>query len=224
VAEQFIVTRTPADDSARLFADAVVTRFSERGAVRVALAGGSVIDVFARARPLIPAAAWSAVRLTWLDERCVPFDDPDSTRGEYYRRDILNKEHAPAYELALFRDGETPEKAVQRVTKRLLEHFGDRLDVALVGVGEDGHIASIWEDRKEKFDRATAAHVSGAPKPPPERITLTPQILRTAGAAIACVTGEKKRGVVKRFVDGDSLLPLNFLPNVTFVTDLEVAP
>jgi 6-phosphogluconolactonase len=221
VGEQLVVSENPYEAAARLAVDAIIARHQARGRVRLAVSGGSGLEAARHAIPALPGEVWRALRLAWVDERCVPFADPASNRGEYYRKGILSEASPPGFELPLWKDGDTFERAVRRAKKALLDEFGDRLDVVLGSVGEDGHVASLFPGRPEKFARGTVTHLADAPKPPPERITLTLELLRTASTTIVVLAGEKKRPVLQRFLAGDTELILNALPNITVVTDLD---
>lgn len=219
--EQLVVSERPFEEAARLAVAAIVARDDARGRVRFAVSGGSGVEAAKHAIPVIPGEIWRRLRLTWVDERCVPFADPQSNRGEFYRKGILNELFPPGFELPLWKDGDTAERAVRRVKAALLDEFGDRLDVVLSSVGEDGHVASLFPGRPEKFARGTVTHLADSPKPPPERVTLTLELLRTASTTLIVLAGEAKRPVLDRYLAGDTELILNALPNITVVTDLD---
>src|SRR5690606_11776660 len=95
-------------------------------------------------------------------------------------------------------------------------------DLVIYGMGEDGHLASLFPGHPALFAKGRVAHVPDSPKPPPERMTLTFDLLRAAGRALLVVTGEAKRPALQRVLAGDPELPANILPELTIVTDLEV--
>lgn len=212
------------DDPVRLaatrLADAVAAVDRARGAARLAIPGGSALAAVGPAREAL-GGVWSRVRLTWVDERCVPFDDDASNRGTAYREGALDPDHPPADELPLHLDDESGEASVVRVEAGITGRFEDALDVLLLGMGEDGHVASLFPG----FDPppgARVAHVRSAPKPPPERITLTRRLLATAAGAVLLATGEAKRAALERLVRGDPRLPASGLAGLTLVTDLDL--
>lgn len=188
-------------------------------APRLAIPGGSAVAALGLARQRL-GRAWARVRLTWVDERCVPLADTESNRGSAYRAGALDAGARPALELPLFRDGETGAQAVARVEAALDRGFGGALDVLLLGMGGDGHVASLFPGRQP--DAARVAHVTGSPKPPPERITLTRSFLGTAGETVLLATGESKRAALSRLLRGDPTLPAHGLAGLTVVTDLAV--
>jgi len=202
----------PIESAASLIADALVAAPS----ARLAIAGGSAVKALAPARALVAPAVWSSVRLTWVDERCVPLASPDSNRGAAYASGPLGV----ALELPLVLDGEAPSASVARVEQALRASFDAALDVTLLGMGEDGHIASLFPGHAPPPDEALAWHVADSPKPPKDRITLTRRVLATARASILLAAGEGKRAALERLVRGDAALPAHGLPGLVIVTDL----
>jgi 6-phosphogluconolactonase len=188
-------------------------------APRLAIPGGSAAAAIGPARERL-GRAWADVCLTWVDERCVPFSDAGSNRGSAYRTGALDAGWPPALELPLFRDGETGDQAVARVECALDAAFDGALDVLLLGMGEDGHVASLFPGRQPHGGRV--CHVTASPKPPPERITLTRSFLGTACAAVLVAAGEPKRAALTRLVRGDPSLPAHGLRALTLVTDLDL--
>jgi 6-phosphogluconolactonase len=185
---------------------------------RLAVAGGSVNAAVGYLRREL-GELWGRLRLTWVDERCVPFDDAQSNRGEAYRVGALDPEAPPAVELPLFLDGELPAQACERVMGSLAVQFRDELDVLLLGMGEDGHIASLFPGHQLVGSSQLVGSLFDSPKPPAERVTLTLPILRTAGTVIILAAGNGKREAIERLVAGDSKLPATELRGVTIITD-----
>jgi 6-phosphogluconolactonase len=160
------------------------------------------------------------VRLTWVDERQIACQDPASNRGEAYRLGYLEEGDPPGLELPLFLDGETGPEACRRVAASLASAFAGGLDVLLLGLGEDGHSASLFPGRVWP---GVAVHaVADSPKPPAGRITLGLPLLATAPAAVLLALGEAKAPALRRLILGDPALPASALPQLTVVTDLEL--
>ncbi|MBW2498741.1 MAG: 6-phosphogluconolactonase [Deltaproteobacteria bacterium] len=212
--------------SARL-SEALRAVLGERDLVRLAIPGGSALPAAAHTRATL-GVDWNRVALTWVDERCVPVDHAESNRGAARKLGLLDRElgfperAAPRRVLPLFESGETPSAAVERVTRRLTRDFDGVLDVLLLGMGEDGHVASLFPDRREP-DSGSVAHVADSPKPPADRITLTRPMLHTARWSVLVATGESKRPALERLLAGDSRLPAQGLVGLTIVTDLDSA-
>lgn len=192
---------------------------AENGAPRLAVAGGSAATAIRGAREAL-GEVWRRVRLTWTDERCVPESAQDSNRGSAHRDGSLSAQAPPALELPLFETGEEPAAAVRRVSEALGRDFDAGLDVLLLGMGGDGHIASLFPNRPPP--EGLVAHVPDSPKPPADRITLTTKILSTARWPILLATGEGKREALARLAAGDPLLPATRLRGLAVFTDQDV--
>ncbi len=205
----------PVPEAARLLAEAIAL---QAGQVRLAVAGGSVAPVLGAARRNLGPELWKRVRLTWVDERCVPFAHPDSNRGAAYRDGHLDPADPPGLELPLFLDGENPEEACERVQSAFQRDFQDRLDVLLLGLGEDGHIASLFPGRVLR--EAIVFAVADSPKPPAARITFALPVLIQAPAALMLAVGSSKLEALQRLQRGDPALPASRLQHLNVITDL----
>jgi len=214
--ESWIVSQNPSEAAAA----AVVTALQESASAspRLAISGGSALVTLGLVRQQLSHAAWRKVRLTWVDERCVPFDDPQSNRGQAYRNGHLNVDKPPALELGLYLDGESQAAACERVTRALAVEFDGALDVLLLGMGEDGHIASLFPGFPQLHATEAVVAVSNSPKPPPNRITLTLPMLRSV-PAILIAQGTGKRDALAQLKRREQTLPAAQLERVTVVTD-----
>jgi 6-phosphogluconolactonase len=210
----------PMARAAGVLAEAVAAVDRVRGGARLGIPGGSALEAVQPAR-LALGAAWRRVRLTWVDERCVPFADAESNRGAAYRTKALDPSDPPLVELPLYLDGERGAEAVARVESGVDALLARGLDVLLLGMGPEGHIASVFPGWEAPAG-ARAALIRDSPKPPPERITLTPALLAIATASVLVATGESKRAALERVVAGDPAMPVTALRGLTIVTDLRL--
>jgi 6-phosphogluconolactonase len=140
----------------------------------VALSGGATALIFL---PALRAAGvdWSKITLFWADERAVPADDPESNYGIADRM-LLSPLGAKAPR-AIRMPADMPQlgEAAEKYDEQLATELrGGALDLALLGVGEDGHVCSLFPGHKalEQNDLRAVA-VEDAPKAPQRRLSLT---------------------------------------------------
>lgn len=163
----------------------------------VATGGRSPGPVFDRLQA-DAAVDWARVIVTLSDERCVAADDPVSN-ARLVRERLLKGKAAKAHLLPLWPE---PEPAALAA----LMPF----DAVMLGMGEDGHIASLIPGDPGLEDGLTTADLTrfvpaGLGKPPVARITLTLNALLDARAIFLLIAGEAKRGVIERALAGDDL-------------------
>lgn len=179
-------------------------------APRLVLAGGETpVPVYeSLARSASPGESpWDRVRFTWSDERSVPPSDPDSNFG-MARRTLLDPLGVPRDHLLRIRGEDPPDRAAEKLHRELVV-WSQRVplfDVVLLGLGEDGHVASLfpapsWPDFGARL-AAAARHPSGQ-----NRVTLTPAALRTARRILFLVAGEVKAPAVARTLQAESPSP-----------------
>lgn len=173
----------------------------------VALTGGSIADRLHREVARLSAGAsvdWSRVDVWWGDERFVPADSPDRNVGQARAAllDHVGVDPARVHEVPAAGTMGLDEAATA-YGDALRAHGGGLFDVVFLGVGPDGHIASLFPGRSElEVDDAIAVPVSESPKPPPERVSLTFGALNRTREAWFIVSGEDKAEAVARAVGG----------------------
>ena len=182
-----------------------------RGRFAIALSGGSTATV------LFPRLArvmfdWSRAEFFWCDERAVAPEDAAPNYGiarslwldpANVPKDRIHRMKANAADL---------EAAAAAYAKILARRLGTpaRLDVALLGVGADGHVCSLFPDHPLLLEKQRwVAAVTDSPKPPPRRLTLTLAALTAADLIVIAAFGESKARVVRAALeDPDSSLPV----------------
>lgn len=190
---------------------------------RLGIPGGSALGVLRLVREGLAPELWSTLRLTWVDERLVPVSDAASNRGDAFHGGSLSKTQPVALELPLVLDGETAATAVTRASEGFAIDFGGALDVALLGLGEDGHIASLFPGHEVLTSQSQVAALLDSPKPPSGRVTLTLPVLARPGLErIIVALGAGKREALMRLMAGDETIPASRLGKVTVVTDQQL--
>jgi 6-phosphogluconolactonase len=172
-----------AQRAAELLAAALREGTSQRGAAHLALSGG---ETPRRCYELLGASDvdWRHVHVWLCDERCVPAGDERSNMRLV--RETLGDVPASFHPV----DGTLAPDDAARAYEREL---GDVvLDAALLGIGPDGHTASLFPGGEELRAPGRVAGVTDAPKPPPERVSLTLATLAGARSLVLLVTGSEK--------------------------------
>jgi len=183
---------------------------SVRRPAHVVLTGGTVgIALLAEvaASPVRDAVDWTGVHVWWGDERFLPAGDPDrnETQARAALLDALPLDPARVHAMPASDgpDGDDAEAAAARYAQELRGPF----DVLMLGVGEDGHVASIFPGHPVNDVTATTAAVHDSPKPPPVRVTLTMPTIRTAEEVWLIASGPDKAAPVGNALDGIGDLP-----------------
>jgi len=183
-----------AQAAARWLAARVNAAVAQRKHAELALAGGTTPG---RAYALFgqdPGVPWDRVRLYFSDERCVSPDDPESN----YRmaRAALSQSGRVPPETLVRMQGELPDReAAARAYAALLP---PAFDVVVLGIGEDGHTASLFPGSEALDEAARRVVAVRSPKPPAWRLTLTPLVLSQARALLVLATGSGKSAAVAR--------------------------
>ncbi|WAS93752.1 6-phosphogluconolactonase [Nannocystis punicea] len=209
----------PIEAAASRLALAIARVDAQRGACRLAIPGGSALAVLPHVLKDLPQGTWSRVHLTWVDERCVAASDPDSNRGAWQRLGLP----PPAAALPLWADGDVgPEAAVERFGREFARGFAGGLDAALLGLGEDGHVASLFPGHAALGVAGAAVFVADSPKPPPRRMSLTLPVLRATPLAVMMAAGAGKRAALRRVIRREAGLPTTALPHLVIATDIDL--
>ncbi|XP_029440939.1 6-phosphogluconolactonase [Rhinatrema bivittatum] len=185
---------------------------SPRRRFALALSGGGLVSLLARELPRAPALRAQQWLLAFCDERLLDFGDPESTYGAY-RTNLLSKISIPEKQVLAINPSLPVEQAAEDYARKLKEEFPEDdvpiFDVLILGVGPDGHTASLFPDHPllEEEEKIVAA-ISDSPKPPPERVTLTLPVLNAARTVVFVATGDGKAAVLKRILETDEKDPL----------------
>jgi 6-phosphogluconolactonase len=225
-----------AEATADRFIAAAGSAIAERGIFRVALSGGSTpkaVYPLIAGTPRRDEADWSAVEFFWGDERAVPPDDPESNFGVAYqmlisrlpgaRPDRIHRMPADAPDL------ETAALAYEAELRLAFEASGSdppAFDLIWLGMGPDGHTASLFPGSTALTERERWVVATWAPGPQAWRMTLTYPVLNAGRDVIFVVTGADKADALRRIVAAGSGLPAEGVraTAVEWIVDAEAAP
>jgi 6-phosphogluconolactonase len=179
----------------------------------VVLTGGSITrKVHAAMAVGEPAPDWRRVDFWWGDERYVAGDDEERNAGQAWE-DLLTRVpvdpervHAmPAADDDYLDVDAAAWAHAEQVSAAMALDAGPWFDVLMLGIGPDGHCASLFPGRGEVDSEAVVLAVRDSPKPPPVRITMGMTTLRRARHVVFVATGEEKADAVARSVAGGAL-------------------
>ena len=210
---EFTVLETP-EEVAAAAADAIAQAL-QVGSRTLVLAGGTTPG---RCYQLLAdlEVEWARVAVLFGDERCVRPDHPDSN----YRmaRETLLNRVAPATVHRMPAELGPEEGAAEysRIVETLLP-----LDVVILGIGEDGHTASLFPGHPVLKAKGLVAGVRNSPKPPPERVTLTLAVLQGARQVIILATGAGKANAVAMAKRGE--VPSGMIAGARWLIDRAAA-
>lgn len=197
--------------TATLMAVRAARAITERGQAAVVIPGGATpLPILAAlaAPPLCEITPWQAMHFFLSDERCLPFDHPESNFGQARRALFDRTPLRPHHLHPIPVDQYGPEEAAARYAADIRTHFGGlppEFDFMLLGVGTDGHVASLFPGHP-LLAGCDARTYAQAVMPPPDaqpqapRVTLTPPVLRAARHVVIAVTGAHKAGIVRRLI------------------------
>jgi 6-phosphogluconolactonase len=198
-----------AEAAARWTVDRLTAAVDQRGSAYIALAGGETprgcYQCLTRP-PYGTLVPWQRLWVYWSDERQVPLDDPASNYA-MAKAALLDHVAIPANQV--FPLTQEPEHALDRVPRD--GQGRPRFDVIHLGLGEDGHTASLFPGDPVLEEQRRFVCAVRAAKPPPERLTLTLPVLNAARAVLFMVQGASKREALARVLRRDPALPASLV-------------
>jgi 6-phosphogluconolactonase len=192
-----------ASRAAEVLATALASARTVHGVAHGALAGGGTPR---RAYELLGPMLddWEGIHLWFGDERCVSPDDPEANS-----RMVAESLVAPGAVIHRIRG----ELGAEEAAAACAAEFDDTvLDVTLLGIGEDGHTASLFPGNPALHATGVAVAVNGSPKPPPDRVSLTLPTLNASRRIVLLVAGAAKAPPLHRVLEGpDPDVPASLL-------------
>jgi len=205
-----------AADLATSAAGELITRLEDAQArgeePHIALTGGSTAEAVHRELGRMGPGSevdWSRVMVWWGDERFVAPDSADRNALPAHAEflDLLPFDPAKIHEMPSTASASSVDEAASAYAEDLRAHGAGAFEVLMLGLGEDGHVASLFPGRPElDVDDRIAVGVTESPKPPPERVSLTFSALNRSRSVWFLVSGEGKADAVARaLADGTDL-------------------
>jgi 6-phosphogluconolactonase len=220
VSSPLVVVHRDATLLAQAVAARIVTGIADaqaaRGSASIVLTGGGMGGAALRelaASPARDAIDWARIDLWWGDERFLPSGHPERNQTQA-DIDLLSKVALDASRVHPMPatdgpDGDDLDVAAERYADELraAAHHEDHgpspsFDILLLGVGADGHVASLFPEAPALYDERVVIPVRGAPKPPPLRISLSAAAINSAREVWLIAAGEEKAGAVRMALEG----------------------
>lgn len=189
-----------AEEAARAILTSAARALAARGSFRIVLAGGTT-PLAAYRRLAGEDLGWGAWEVYFGDERCLPPDHAERN-SRAAQTALLGLVPIPAGQVHTIPGELGPDLAAEAYARTIAPAVP--FDLVLLGMGEDGHTASLFPGRAFRDD-ALVIPVREAPKPPPERVSLTPRALGDCREMLILVTGAGKRDALAAWRGGEAL-------------------
>jgi 6-phosphogluconolactonase len=196
-----------AESFATEFSEKIKQFLEDKSTINIALSGGSTPKLFFQvlSEKYKKKINWQKVNLYWADERCVPPDSPDSNYG-MTKEFLLDNISIPSLNIHRIMGENNPEEEAERYADEIEKNVEFRnglpaFDIILLGIGEDGHTASIFPNQIELMNSEKICAVSVHPVTHQKRITLTGKVINNASYIAFLVSGESKSQVVADIIN-----------------------
>ena len=172
----------------------------------IALSGGSTPRLLFMVLGDLHASSvpWDKVHFFWVDERCVPPEDHESNFG-MTKKALLNKIDIPVSNVHRIKGEDDPAKEAERYSEEIMSFTVKRnvlpfFNIMLLGLGEDGHTASIFPGNERLFLSDEICTSAVHPSTSQKRITITGKVINNSASIIFIVTGKNKAEIVNNII------------------------
>jgi 6-phosphogluconolactonase len=204
---------------AEKFAEEMMDMIAKTGkrnlSVTIALAGGATPELLYSlvGNKFANSVRWEFVHFFWSDERCVPPDNPESNFGMAHKA-LFKKISIPSNNIHRIMGESDPAEEASRYSQEIERYTRKReglpvFDLIILGLGDDGHTASIFPSDITLMESERICSVSTHPVTMQKRITLTGRIINNADKVTFIVTGSKKAEIVEKILNKNTSA-LNF--------------
>lgn len=170
---------------------------AKNGPVHIALSGGSTPKLlFSHLSTNYKKIDWNQVHLYWGDERCVPPTDKESNY-KMTTETLLSHIHIPSANIHRVLGENDPETEALRYSEEIKKTVPDanglpRFDLVMLGMGDDGHTASIFPHQIELLESDKICAIGTNPQSGQKRVTITGKVINNAACVVFLVTGSSK--------------------------------
>jgi 6-phosphogluconolactonase len=195
------------------FVNEINSQVREKDKINIALSGGNTPKaVF---KELVTSykekLSWKKINLFWGDERCVPPDDSESNYG-MTKKYLLDYIQIPPENIYRIKGESDPEEEGKRYSNIIRENLTSinglpQFEVMLLGLGEDGHAASIFPNQMELLESDKICQIALHPETKQKRITVTGKVINNSRKIYFLISGKSKAFAVRKILnkEGDYL-------------------
>lgn len=197
------------NSAAGAFIEIAQQAINERGRFLAALSGGNTparLYQLLGIEPFRDQVNWNRTHFFWGDERCVPVDDAGNSYGQA-KKALLDKVNPPPENIHRVRSELEPAEAAIKYAATL-KNFSDpplrwpRFDLVLLGMGNDGHTASLFPGSPVEVHSPTMAVTANYEDRPANRVSLSPRVFNSARNIYFLVSGKGKANVLRDILEG----------------------
>ena len=202
-----------AKQAVKIFYDIAKGSIDKERPFTVAISGGSTpirMHKLLATEPYIHNIPWQKSHIFWVDERCVPQDNPESNYGTA-KRNFIDEVPIPQTHVHWINCDPSPRVSAKEYQKTLKDFFSfenariPRFDLIFLGMGVDGHIASLFPGQKSLYEKEKLVVAVKGGKPNLNRITMTLPLLNQARQIVFIITGEEKSRTVQKVMEDSKI-------------------
>lgn len=206
----FNTAQDMAEEVARLIAKKTKQKAVANQQLHLAVSGGNTPKLLFEllAKSYKTTIEWNNIRFYWVDERCVPPSHEESNYGVANNILFSNIEINPT-QIERMKGENDPREEALRYSGILHSQLPEKnglpfFDLILLGMGDDGHTASLFPNQLELIESDNLCEVGTHPTSRQKRVTLTPKVINNASEAIFLVTGKGKAPIVKEIINRET--------------------
>ncbi len=221
------------EELAKVFAKYLIQEIKGQSQFNIALSGGSTPKLLFQilAKDYKKKIKWKNVHLYWGDERCVTPTSKDSNYG-MTKKLLLDHIDIPSENIHRILGEKDPRTEAMRYSKKLVDNLPiddgtPRFDLVILGMGSDGHTASIFPHQRRLWNSKKMCEVATHPDSGQKRISLTGQVINAASQVHFLVAGEAKRSVLKEIFTSTGKYekyPASYVQNAAWWMDAAAYP